>query len=123
MLDAMQDRLDITFRGMDPSPALEDTIRECAGKLAPLGHDVTRCEVVIEEPHRHHRQGRHFHVRVALSSPTGEIVVSQDPGRHDSHDDAHVAVRDAFDVARRRLVEQHDASRRRASVRDVAIDS
>jgi hypothetical protein len=35
--------------------------------------------------------------------PGGKIVVSREPGEDHSHEDLHVAVRDAFDAVRRRL--------------------
>ena len=35
---------------------------------------IVRCEVMIETPHRHHRNGRQFHVRVRLTVPGGEIA-------------------------------------------------
>jgi hypothetical protein len=103
--------VEITFRGMDSSAALEDTIRGCAAKLSPLHDRITGCHVVVEVPHRHQRQGRQFHVRVTLSVPGDEIVVSHDAGPHDSHEDAHVTARDAFDVARRLLTERIDRAR------------
>lgn len=95
----------ITFRGMAASPALEDTIRACAAKLEHLHGRIATCDVVVEVPHRHQRQGRHFHVRLTLAIPGDDIIVSRDPGHHDSHEDAHVAVRHAFDAARRQLVD------------------
>jgi len=95
----------VTFKDMDSSPALEARIVELADKLERLHDGILKCEVLVEQPHRHHRHGRHFHVRVnvQLAAPGGEIVVSRDPGDDDAHDDAYVAVRDAFVTAKRQL--------------------
>ncbi len=95
--------LQITFRNMDPSPALSDRIRERAEGLGELTDRVTSCRVVVEAPHRHKRQGGLFHVRIDLRLPGESIVVSADPSAAHEHEDAYVAVRDAFDAARRQL--------------------
>ena len=50
-----------------------------------------------------HRQGTIYHVRVDLTVPGGEVVVNREPGEDHAHEDLHVAIRDAFDAARRRL--------------------
>jgi hypothetical protein len=50
-----------------------------------------------------HRQGTIYHVRVDLTAPGGEVVVNREPGEDHTHEDLHVAIRDAFDAARRRL--------------------
>jgi hypothetical protein len=48
-----------------------------------------------------HRQGTIYHVRVDLTAPGGEVVVNREPGEDHTHEDLHVAIRDAFDAARR----------------------
>jgi hypothetical protein len=107
--------IEITFRGMEPSDALEATIRACAAKLDHVEHRISACDVVVEVPHRHKRHGRHVRVRVVLSLPGHEIVVSRAWDRDDSDGDAHVTTRDVFDTARRLLIER--ATRARAVVR------
>ena len=52
-----------------------------------------------------------FRVRVDLGVPGREIVVGRDPQAHHAHEDAHVAVRDAFDAVRR-LLEDYVRERR-----------
>lgn len=95
--------LQITFRGMDPSPAVEERIRNWTAKLETVYARVLRCQVVIESPHRHHRQGQQYRVRISLDVPGGDVIVARDPGVDGAHEDVHVAVRDAFAAARRRL--------------------
>jgi hypothetical protein len=113
----------VTFRGLPHSDALETDISERAAALERFGR-FAKCRVVVEMPHRHQHGGRHFHVRIELTVP-GEapIVVNHEPARHGSlqdvqettnrkaaetghgHQRAAVAVREAFDAARRRLTE------------------
>jgi hypothetical protein len=112
----------VTFRGLDHSDALERDILDHVAWLEQFHHGIVRCRVLVETPHRHRRDGRHFHVRIELTVP-GEapIVVSQEPSLHGPlkdveepehhkeadvnsvHRHARVAVREAFDTARRRL--------------------
>jgi cold shock CspA family protein len=112
----------VTFRGLAHSDELESDIRERMGWLEQFYAGIVRCRVLIEVPHRHHHDGRHFHVRIEMTVPGGvPIVVSHEPSLHgrvkDVDEDAHhketeiesvrryarVAVHEAFDAARRRL--------------------
>ncbi|MDB4959550.1 MAG: cold-shock protein DNA-binding protein [Myxococcales bacterium] len=94
---------EIEFKGFDASDALTARIQELVARLEHIYDRIIRCQVLIETPHRHHRQGRQFHVRIRLTVPGGEIVTSHDPGADETHEDAYVAVRDAFAAARRQL--------------------
>ena len=93
----------ISFRGIAPSPALEAHARELALRLETVYDRIIRCEVVIEAPHRRHHKGSRYRVKLILSLPGGQLVVARDPGLDGAHEDAHVAVRDAFAAMRRRL--------------------
>lgn len=108
----------ITFRDMDPSPAIEARVEERLDRLERRYGRLTGCKVVIESPHRHQHQGRIHHVRVQLAVPGAEIVVGRDPAENHAHEDVYVAIRDAFDAAERRL-EDH-ARRSRGDVKTHA---
>ena len=95
--------IDITFRDMEPSPALEANIGEWCERLARLEPRISRFGVVIERPHRKHRTGQLFHVRLEIAIPDHVIVVGRDPARDEAHTDAYLAVGDAFRAARRQL--------------------
>ncbi len=99
----METPLEITFRNVPASPAIEADIREKAAKLEEFFGRITSARVVLETPHRQHRQGALYHVRIDLRVPGREIVVSRDPAKHHAHEDAYVAIRDAFDDAKRQL--------------------
>lgn len=103
----------IVYHEVQHSEALEHDIREKARKLESFHPRLMRCHVSVEQPHRHKQQGKLFNVRVALHVPGGEIVVTRD-----EHEDVYVALRDAFDVARRQL-EEH-ARKTRAEIRRPA---
>ena len=99
----MQSPVQITFRNMEPSPSVEAHIRERADALERYFDRIMACRVVAEETSRRHRKGKHYHVRVDLTVPGREIVVKRDPPEQHAHEDILVAVRDAFDAARRQL--------------------
>jgi ribosomal subunit interface protein len=88
---------------MEPSPALEAVVRERAAKLEKFCDEIIGCQVMFEEPHRHHHQGNLYHFRIDLTVPGKEIVVRRSPDDEHAHEDAFVALRDAFDSVRRQL--------------------
>lgn len=99
----MQIPVEITFKEMERSAAVETRIRELAARLERVYDRVVRCDVMVETPHRHQRNGRQYHVRVRLTVPGGEIVASHDPGPDEAHEDVYVAIRDTFAAAKRQL--------------------
>ena len=103
LVNGMKAPLEITFRNMPPSPAIEAVIREKAAKLEEFHDRITSARVVVETPHRQHRKGKLFHVRIDLRVPGRELVVSREPAAHHAYEDVYVAIRDAFDGARRQL--------------------
>ena len=88
---------------MTPSPAVAQMVASWCERLEQTCDRIERCEVVIELPHRRHRQGKTFHVRVELGLPDRMIAVSRDPGHDHAHEDVYVALADAFRAARRQL--------------------
>lgn len=111
----MKQPLEVTFRDMPRSEAVEAKIREKAAKLDKFYEHIMACHVVISAPHSHHKQGNLFHVAIDLTVPNGEIVVNRDAKENHAHEDAYVAIRDAFDAARRQL--QDFARKQRGDVK------
>lgn len=107
--------LQIAFRNMQASDAVEARIRARAAALERFADDLVSCRVAVELQARHRHQGNLFRVRIDLKVPGRELVAG---GGHDidhAHEDVYVAIRDAFDAARRQL-EDH-ARRRRGDVK------
>jgi len=110
----------ITFRGLPPSEAVEARIREHADRLASFHRRISQCRIMVETPHRRHQHGKLYHVRIDVTFPGGEVVVGRDPRSNHAHEDIYVAIRDAFDAARRQLqdwVHRHRDGR----PRDVSV--
>ena len=107
----MQLPLQITFRHMESSDAVTARIRERAGELERFFDRIISCRVVVECRHPRRQQGNLFRVRIDLKVPGREITVGRDPAAHKAHEDIYVAIRDAFDAARR-VLEDHVRERR-----------
>ena len=94
----MQLPIQITLHGIASSDALQNAIREKAEKLDHYSPHIMSCRVVLSLEDRHKHHGRQFSVHIDLKAPGGEIAVT-----HVHDEDLQVALRDAFDAARRRL--------------------
>ena len=97
----MQIPLQITVRDMARSDALEARIREKVAGLEHFHPRITSCRVTVTESRKHHQQGRQFEVRIDVRAPGhADIVASR---QHD--EDIYIALRDAFDSAKRQIEE------------------
>jgi hypothetical protein len=106
----MQRPLQITFRNMKPSEAVETRIRQNVEKLDESCDNLLGCKVVVGAPHAHQQKGGLYHTRIDLTLPSETIVVNREPGLHKSSVDVYVSSRDAFAAASRQL----------ASIQDIA---
>lgn len=93
----------IRFRGMEPSPSVEEVVRERMGRLARFHDRITSCAVVIEAPHRRGHKGKIYRVHVDITVPGREIVAGKGREETHAHEDVNVAIRDSFDAAQRQL--------------------
>ena len=93
----------VTFRHMDPSPAVEARARELAARLERFYDPITSCRIVIDTPPAHRNKGGAFSVRIDVTVPGGELFATSDNEPEGPHTDTYVALRDAFDDMRRQL--------------------
>ena len=105
----------ITFRHMDSSPAVETRVRELADHLGVFSDRIQSCRVVLDSPHRHQHQGKVFNVKVQLSLPGEDVVVDMERPQRDGHEDVYVVLRDAFGAAERQLKARMAAMRNEAN--------
>jgi cold shock CspA family protein/ribosome-associated translation inhibitor RaiA len=117
---------------------IEEQIRAEVAKLASFYDRMTNCRVVVEIPHKHHRSGQHYHIRIAIEVPGSELVVIREPSMRQAiqqmevdksqkdlevdaaHKDLYVAIRDAFAAARRELQDYARRQRHAVKLHDVA---
>ncbi|MDJ0957951.1 MAG: HPF/RaiA family ribosome-associated protein [Arenicellales bacterium] len=116
----MQIPLQITYRNMQQSDAIDAKVKDKAKKLERFAEHITSCRVTIEAPHKHQRKGKTYAVKVDITLPGDEIVATRHPDQHKAHQDIYVAVRDAFDASRRQLEDY--VRRRRHKVKTHTVE-
>lgn len=99
----MEQPLQIAFHNTPPSRAVEDKIRELVAVLESTYDRIISCHVVVDVPHRHHKEGNQFQVRLNLHLPGGEVVVRCDPSDQLARGDLNAILLDAFEDTRRQL--------------------
>jgi len=95
----------ITIRGLPASPSLESHIRNKCQKLTHVCKRINSCRVVIEVNHKGKIQGKLYNVRIDVTVPGKELVVTK---KFDF--DVYIAIRDAF-LAISRQLEEHGRKR------------
>ena len=93
----------ISFTGMKPSPSIKADIDARIDHLEQFHNRLTSCRVVVGTPHRHVKKGRLYEIKIDMTMPGGEIAISREAGFDHAHEDIHVAIRDAFSAAQRRI--------------------
>jgi len=102
----MQIPLEISFRGVEKTKAIEELIRKKADKLERICNYITSGRVAVESSQEHQRSGSPYRVRVYLSVPPGhELVVKREESEGHVHEELPTVVRAAFDAAERQLKE------------------
>ena len=105
--------LQICFRNMEPSELLEREIRERAEKLERFADRIIGCRVTVEARHRSQQKGNLFHARIDLDFPGNDIIVDREGNLDHSFEDVRLAIRDAFDAARRQCEDRVRLGRER----------
>jgi ribosomal subunit interface protein len=99
----MTNPIQITFRGIDVSPAVGEYVRKRAAKLETFSARISHCRVAVEGPPHHRKHGGSFRVRVELNVPGADLVVARAPAANVENQDVYSAVDDAFDSVGRVL--------------------
>ena len=97
----------ISFHGIDHSDAVEQRIHEKVAKLEQYCDKIVACRVAVERHHSNtsnlHHKGEPFHIRIDLTVPGKELVVTRDPKDSHVNEDIFVALRDAFQAMERQV--------------------
>jgi len=115
----MQIPLQITFRGIPKSEAVEARIREKVDKLERFHTHIMSCRVAVEAEHQHHHQGNQYHIRIDITTPRKELVISREHHDKQAYEDIYVAIRDAFDAAKRQLEDYARVQRGHVKTHDL----
>jgi len=109
----MSSDIQITYRDLPASEAVNKIIRKKAKRLDGIFPGITGCRVVVDAPHRHHRHGNRYSVTIDLAVPGEELVVGRDGTKAPLSEDLYAAVNDAFRAAERQLKAYADRLRDR----------
>ena len=102
--------LQITTRKLSLSKYASDIIKQKVSKLETFYDKIIGCRVMVEAPHKHKNQGSLYNVSIIISVPGSELIVKREPDQ-----DIYIAIRDAFDAARRQI--QNFARKRRGEIK------
>lgn len=91
--------IQITAKNIELTDAIENEIQKRAERLDQYYPEIMSCRVVVEAPHKHQRKGLKYDIKIDLKIPPGKEIVI----KRQDNEDLYVAIRDAFDAARRKL--------------------
>ncbi|MBZ8180119.1 HPF/RaiA family ribosome-associated protein [Oscillatoria salina] len=104
--------LEISYRGVDKSEAIESLIRQKASKLEQVCNYMNSCRVIVEKIHEHPKSGSPYRVRIDMTVPPGhELAVDKSPDAGKQYEPLDAVIRDAFEAARRQLKELTEKQR------------
>lgn len=95
----MQTLNNVVYRDLDSSQALNTTIAKKLSKLNRISDQISSSRVVLETPHQHKHKGKLFRAQIELGVKGKPITL------HQESSSIHIAVRDVFKAAERKLKE------------------
>src|SRR5262245_533602 len=101
----MQVPPDIAFRNIEPTEDLKNRILEGISSLEEVYDRITSCRVMVEDTNPGRKNGKLHHVRIDITIPRSELVINRRPPAHPNSHDLPQAIGEAFDKARRQLLE------------------
>ena len=107
----------VTYRDLDNSQALNTIINKRLQKLERYCSGIQRSRVVLESPHNHKHKGKQYKATIEIEVKGNPITVSQNDAS------IHIAVRNLFNVAERKLKSYADQSQSRRSTRKPDLES
>ncbi|WP_034643347.1 HPF/RaiA family ribosome-associated protein [Desulfovibrio inopinatus] len=95
--------LDISYRGMEKSAAIDELIHKKAAKLEQVCNQINSLRVALEVDHKRQRSTMSFRVRLDFTVPPGhELCVKRESTGQNANDDLYLLVRETFDAAKRK---------------------
>ncbi|MBK8187513.1 MAG: ribosome-associated translation inhibitor RaiA [Cellvibrio sp.] len=95
----MKPAVDVVYRDLDSSAALNEIISKKLAKLTRYSDQILRSRVVLDAPHNHKHKGKQYRASIELDIKGHPFAVTQDD------ESIHIAVRDAFCTAERKVKE------------------
>lgn len=100
----MDTPLEITFKGLDKSLSIEEKIQEKVAKLERIFARITHCRVVVSAPNKHAHKGKSYEIKIDIGIPDHKpLILTHESEVGNAQADLLIALRDAFEIAKRRL--------------------
>jgi len=116
----MQVPAEITFKNYTPSTAVRAEIAKQIDKLKKYSSRITSCRIVLNAPQNRQREGGLFKLDIAIAMPQHkDIIVNKSHSEVAEHEHVLVAIKDAFDIARRQVKEAMDTMRLETKTHDT----
>jgi ribosome-associated translation inhibitor RaiA len=108
----MRPPITLSFRHLDRSGALEDRARNLGSRLERFNERITQCHITLEGPVTQSDTRAPYLVKIDLIVPGAQIHADSLHVDGAGHRDIYLALRDAFNNAKRQLQDlQRDRSR------------
>jgi ribosome-associated translation inhibitor RaiA len=95
--------INIVFRDFAPTESIHNSVYDQIERLLPFHRKISSCQVAISEPHRHKNNGRIYHIGIKLGLRGRPVYITREPEQNAEHEDIYIAIRHAFDAAKKRL--------------------
>jgi ribosome-associated translation inhibitor RaiA len=103
----MQPTITLSYRHVEHSGALEDRARKLGARLERFSDRIMQCHMTLEGPGGGHDGGPGYLVKIDLTVPGAQIHADSLHVDGAGHKDIYLALRDAFNSAKRQLQRLH----------------
>lgn len=93
----------IQYLGFPESDFVTNAVWDYIEHLEKIYKPIMSCNVIISHPHHKKHKGGIYHVKIRLHMAGGDIIIDRESENNHAHEDVYVAIRDAFDSAKRKL--------------------
>ncbi len=94
---------EIAFRNVEPTEELSTGLRAEIERLDAFYDEIMSCRVVVEIPHPRRRSGNIYSVRIDVTVPGSELVVSRETPEYGRHEDLWATITNSFGEMVRQL--------------------
>jgi ribosome-associated translation inhibitor RaiA len=116
ILVRMQLPIILTFHHLDRSGALEERARKLGHHLARFNDRITHCHMTLQGPNNPgNNAGAQYLVKIDLMVPGAQIHADSLHVDGAGHEDVYLALRDAFNNAKRQLLDLSAVQNRRSN--------
>ena len=96
--------IEITYRNVSKTDAIEKLIYEKADKLNDFHDNIVSCRISVDQHQESKSSGNRYHVRIDLRVPPGkELVVRQKSTEAGSNESLRTVITEAFKTMNRQL--------------------